>query len=267
MGCRDRGCNGATPLPHRHWVLSVAFSPDGTRFVTGGGYPFAGPGEVRLWNASTREPVGQALAYDGAICAVAFSPDGRTFVAAGRNKLAYLHDAGTLKLLRTFRHPVHVLAVAFSRYGRILLTGDDEGFARLGMLPPECPSASRSPRSALPTMSRSPKTKRRSLARDLPERARPEVTSGMVVMGVAFSPDGRTFLTAGGIASAGEARLWESATGKSAGRTFPHPLLVRPVAFSPDGQSILIGGGDNTARLWTWPPEGPSVCRSITITG
>jgi eukaryotic-like serine/threonine-protein kinase len=239
------------PLPHRQWVLSVAFSPDGSRFLAGGGYPFAGPGEARLWNANTREPIGQTLAYDGAICAVGFSPDGRTFVTAGRNKLAYLHDVGTLKLLRTFRHPVHVLSVAFSPDGGILLTGDDEGFARRWDVATGSPigepiSAFSSPDNVAVAEDEAA-IARAGLAGT---GARPEVTSGKVVMGVAFSPDGRTFLTGGGIASAGEARLWETATGKSAGRTFPHPLPVRPVAFSPDGQSILIGGGDSTARLW-----------------
>ena len=48
------------PLPHRLWVLSVAFSPDGTRFLTGGGHIFVGPGEARLWRTATREPIGSA---------------------------------------------------------------------------------------------------------------------------------------------------------------------------------------------------------------
>ena len=71
------------------------------------------------------------MTYDGPIYAVAFNPDGRTFVTAGRNKLAQLYDVDTLKLLRTFPHPVNVLCAAFSPDGKMLLTGDDEGFARL----------------------------------------------------------------------------------------------------------------------------------------
>ena len=239
------------PLPHRLWVLSVAFSPDGTRFLTGGGYLFGGPGEARLWRTATREPIGQTLTYDGPIYAVAFSPDGRTFLTAGRNKLAQLYEVDTLKRLRTFPHPVNVLCAAFSpgrsRCSSRVTTKASPGS---GTSPPASRSVSPSPSSTPRTMSRSRTMKPRSLARDCGHRRRPEVTSGRVVLGVAFSPDGRTFLAGGGVASSGEARLWETATRKPAGRTFPHPLLVRPVAFSPDGKTVLVGGGDGTARLW-----------------
>ena len=101
------------------------------RFLTGGGYLFGGPGEARLWKTATREPIGPPMTYDGPIYAVAFNPDGRTFVTAGRNKLAQLYDVETLKVVRTFRHPVNVLCAAFTPDGKMLLTGDDEGFARL----------------------------------------------------------------------------------------------------------------------------------------
>ena len=119
------------PLPHRFWVLSVAFSPDGTRFLTGGGYIFRGRGEARLWRTATHEPSGQPMSFDGTVYAVAFSPDGRTFLTAGRNKMVQLYDADTGKILRTFRHPLIVVCAAFSPDGKTLLTGDDEGIARL----------------------------------------------------------------------------------------------------------------------------------------
>ncbi len=245
------GAAHCEPLPQRLWVLSVTFSPDGSRFLTGGGYLYMGPGEARLWKTATRAPIGRILTYDAPIYAVAFSPDGRTFITAGRNKLAQLYDVDTLKLLRTFEHPVHVLCAAFNPEGTMLLTGDDEGFARrwnvaTGGLVGEPISVFSAPADVAIAKDEA------AIARAglLGTRARPEITSGRVVLGVAFSPDGRTFLAGGGVASSGEARLWETKTAMPAGRTFPHPLLVRPVAFSPDGKSVLIGGADNTVRLW-----------------
>jgi eukaryotic-like serine/threonine-protein kinase len=239
------------PLPHRLWVLSVAFSPDGTRFLTGGGSMSFGPGEARLWRTATRGPIGGALTYDAPIYAVAFNPNGRTFLTAGRNQRAQLYDVDTAKLVRTFPHPNTILSAAFSPDGKILLTGDDRGIARLwnvdtGESIGE-PISVFSPGGKGSVAGDGATTPRSGNA---VTHRRPDVSSGRVVMGVAFSPDGGTFLTGGGSPSFGEARLWETLTGKPTGRTFPHELMVRPVAFSPDGRTVLTGGGDNTARLW-----------------
>ena len=47
------------PLKPKDRVRKVAFSPGGTRIVTGSG--FRGEGAVRLWNAATLEAVGEPL--------------------------------------------------------------------------------------------------------------------------------------------------------------------------------------------------------------
>lgn len=64
---------------------------------------------------------------------------------------------------------------------------------------------------------------------------------------VAFSPDGKTFLTGG---ADGIARLWETATGRPVQVFIGHTSSVQGVAFSPNGKTILTGGDDDTARLW-----------------
>jgi eukaryotic-like serine/threonine-protein kinase len=239
------------PLPHRLWVLNVAFSPDGTRFLTGGGPISFGPGEARLWRTTTREPIGSTMTYDAPIYAVAFNPNGRTFLTAGRNRLAQLYDVDTAKLVRTFQHPDTVLSAAFSPDGKILLTGDDRGIARLWNV-----ATGESIGEPITVFGPAGKV---SLAGDgaaAPRSGggatgpRSDVSSGRVLMGVAFSPDGRTFLTGGGNPSSGEARLWETRTGKPTGRIFHHELMIRPVAFSPDGKTVLTGSADSTVRLW-----------------
>jgi eukaryotic-like serine/threonine-protein kinase len=77
------------------------------------------------------------------------------------------------------------------------------------------------------------------------------------VMGVAFSPDGKTVLTG---CLDGTARLWDAATTKPLGKPLPHQDQVRAVAFSPGGKTVLTGSDDGTARLWdasTGKPLGP----------
>ena len=65
--------------------------------------------------------------------------------------------------------------------------------------------------------------------------------------GVAFSPDGRTVLTASWDRTA---RLWDARTGEPIGPPMVHDDWVSSVAFSPDGRTILTGSYDRTARLW-----------------
>ncbi len=76
---------------------------------------------------------------------------------------------------------------------------------------------------------------------------------------VAFSPDGRTILTAGLY----EARLWNAVTAKSlgpameiSGRDSPPFTQLSIAAISPDGRTLLADDGD-TARLWdvTFVPD------------
>jgi WD40 repeat protein/tRNA A-37 threonylcarbamoyl transferase component Bud32 len=239
------------PLPHRLWIVSAAFSPDGTRFLTGGGHIFFGPGEARLWRTTTQKPIGNALTYDGAIYTVAFNPDGQTFLTAGKDNIARLYEIESAKLIRTFPHRNSVLSSAFSPDGTILLTGDDRGIARRwNVATGESIGEPISVFSPAGDASIGGEARTTTGPRIDATGSRPDVSSGRVVMGVAFSPDGRTFLTGGGSPSFGEARLWDTQTGKPTGRIFHHELMIRPVAFSPDGRTVLTGGGDFTVRLW-----------------
>lgn len=64
---------------------------------------------------------------------------------------------------------------------------------------------------------------------------------------VAFSPDGKKFLTGGADKTV---KLWDIVSGKII-RTFAgHSGLINSVAFSPDGKFFLSGSTDNTLKLW-----------------
>jgi hypothetical protein len=84
-----------------------------------------------------------------------------------------------------------------------------------------------------------------------------------IVWVAAFSPDGRTVLTASGdhVRYQGEARLWRADTGEPVGRPLRQQRRVQAAAFSPDGKTVLTGSWDGTARLWDAPTgvEGPEL--------
>jgi hypothetical protein len=64
---------------------------------------------------------------------------------------------------------------------------------------------------------------------------------------VAFSPDGRTAVTA---SSDGTARLWDARTGEPRGAPLGHEGSVMQAAFSPDSRHVITASLDRTARLW-----------------
>jgi tetratricopeptide (TPR) repeat protein len=69
---------------------------------------------------------------------------------------------------------------------------------------------------------------------------------------VAFSPDGKTFLTAGDSGSPiqADARLWETKTRQPVGKPMSHGGHIYAAAWSRDGRTIMTGGTDRMARLW-----------------
>jgi WD40 repeat protein len=69
----------------------------------------------------------------------------------------------------------------------------------------------------------------------------------MVVTSAAFSPDGRTIVTA---SSDHTARLWDAATGKETAVLRGHRDAVSLADFSADGRSVVTVSDDRTARVW-----------------
>ncbi|KAG8749021.1 hypothetical protein FRC14_001748 [Serendipita sp. 396] len=77
------GCPENWPKPPQGWrghteaVVSIMFSPDGRRIVSG-----SSDKTIRLWDAETGQPLGEPLrGHNGIVSSVAFSPNGRHIVS------------------------------------------------------------------------------------------------------------------------------------------------------------------------------------------
>ena len=122
-------------------AISLAYSPDGTRLVTGGQ-----GGIVQVWNAVSGQLMQTLATPPLYVSDVAFSPDGTLIATANDHDLAQLWDARTGRLVRTIRSsPLPVIkrlgvrphanfrdrttSVAFSSNGHHLALANTDGSA------------------------------------------------------------------------------------------------------------------------------------------
>jgi TIR domain-containing protein/WD40 domain-containing protein len=205
---------------HSAPVKTVAFSPDGTRVLTGGAWDWT----ARLWDAATGKTVTTLAGHTAPVTTVAFSPDGTRILTGSQDNTARLWDAATGKATATLAgHTAAVRAVAFSPDGTRILTGSGDNTARLW------------------------------------DAATGKVVATLAghtasIWAVAFSPDGTRLLT-GSLDNT--ARLWDAATGTATATLAGHTGPVTAVAFSPDGRRILTGSSATRRGSGTRPPARP----------
>ncbi|MGH3854127.1 MAG: pentapeptide repeat-containing protein [Pseudonocardiaceae bacterium] len=129
-GGRQTGGNVSPLYPltgHTDVVWSVAWSPDGTRLLTGGA-----DASVRVWDAATGEPLHQLGGHTGRVLSVAWSPDGTRLLTGGEDASVRVWDAVTGEPLHQLGgHTGRVLSVAWSPDGTRLLTGGEDATVRV----------------------------------------------------------------------------------------------------------------------------------------
>ena len=198
---------------HAEYVNSVAFSPDGSLLVTG-----AADGQVRLWSEEgvLVRVIGAAL---GGVGWGRFSPDGGALAAATDG--AYIHlwgvdaDRASAKLRADADR---VPMIAFSPDGSLI----GAGAAGIRSAPTVWDAA----------------TGKRLVALDV---------GGVATRAVAFSPDGRVFVTA---SDDRVIRLWDARTGAPLRAIGGLPWGPYDLAFHPTGRVLFtVGPGGDVVVL------------------
>ncbi|MDI9418460.1 MAG: CHAT domain-containing protein [Euryarchaeota archaeon] len=236
-------------LAHGGLVWAVAFSPDGSKVLTGND-----EGTARIWDVSSGQEV-HRLPHSDWVWAVAFSPDGSRALTGSLDGTARIWDASSGQEYHRLAHDGPVLAVAFSPDGSRALTGSDDGTARIW----DVSSGQEvyrldhgGPVGAVafsPDGSKALTGSHDGTARIWDASSGQEVyrlDHGDRVGAVAFSPDGSKALTG---SYDGTARIWDASSGQEVHR-LDHGDRVGAVAFSPDGSKVLTGSDDRTARIW-----------------
>ncbi|KAL0945161.1 hypothetical protein HGRIS_004312 [Hohenbuehelia grisea] len=166
---------------HSDNVVSVAFSADGTRIVSG-----SHDKTIRLWDAATGQPIGRPLSgHQRHITFVVFSPDGSRIVSSSYDHTVRIWDATTGQQIGDALngHTFWVTSVVFSPDGTQIASGSDDSTVRLWDA---------------------------ATGREVCD----PMSNGAAVLSVAFSPDGK-FIAAG--CEDFVVRLWDAATAQLAG--------------------------------------------------
>jgi WD40 repeat protein len=105
---------------HAGYVMSVAFSSDGNRIVTG-----SSDNTAKVWDTATGQELLTLKGHTGdAVRSVAFSPDGERIVTGSDDWTARLRDTATgQEVLALKGHTEAVYCVAFSPDGNRIVTG------------------------------------------------------------------------------------------------------------------------------------------------
>ncbi|EIN04856.1 hypothetical protein PUNSTDRAFT_37485, partial [Punctularia strigosozonata HHB-11173 SS5] len=249
-------------LGHTHAVLSVAFSRDGSRIVSG-----SQDHTVRLWNLSSGEQIGDPYrGHTDDVRCVAFSPDNRRVVSGSWDWTIRLWDSHTGLAIGgpLERHTDRIMSIAFASDGSCFASLSADETVRIwneqdGMIYDHsladwpigkvCAIAFLSDGERLVLGSRDGTVQVWNVRARKPigeTMQLPEYPAG--VRSMVFSPDGTRSISG---SHNSVVHVWDTHPGYTVRRTLEgHSVGIQSVIFSPCGSYIVSGSSDSTVRIW-----------------
>jgi len=240
---------------HNSDVVSVVFTPDGERLITG-----SLDQTVRIWDWKKNRCLDYLHPQFGVLQA-ALSPNGQFVAAAGNQCEVDVYDLSTLKLVKKITNPrPFVSAVAFSADSSLVATVFNDDKARLfNVVTNTSLCQLEGHTSTVLCMAFSPKGSilatgsrdRKIIMWDAAENKRLYTLEGHTrdIHGLAFSPDGEVLVS---IASDYRLCLWNAGTGASIFVSNNLDHSYRSVAFTPDCRYIIAGTCKRSDKIDVW---------------
>ncbi|HEY9783612.1 MAG TPA: NB-ARC domain-containing protein [Leptolyngbyaceae cyanobacterium] len=201
----------ASLVAHTNWVVSLAFSYDGSILASS-----STDCTVKLWDVNTGECLQTLSGHSNGVFSVAFTPDDRIIASGSDDCSIRLWSVRSGKCLKILLGLSWAKSIAFSPDGKTLVSGGNDNTIKLW---------------------------------DVSSGQVVKTFQGHCdgIKAIAFSPCGK--MVASGSHDR-TIKLWNVSTGQTLRTLEGHSDRVWSIAFSPCGRMLASGAWDRTVRLW-----------------
>jgi WD40 repeat protein/serine/threonine protein kinase len=242
---------------HTNPVISVAFSRDGSRLVSGGGIHDP---TVRIWDTRSGVETHALKGHTSEVTGVTFNHDGTRIVSASRDKTLRIWEVATGEALHVLNgHTDSIHSVAVSKDGsRIVSGGEDSQLIVWDFATGRALHTQNGHAAGIRSVAFRPDGKQLvsgSWDRTIKtwdtvsgQELRCLMGHAQGIVNVAFNHDGSQIVSA----DFDSLKIWNAATGQElltlSEHTASSPVLS--VAYNHDGSRIVSGSADSSLKLW-----------------